>query len=423
MSISSVFSRPRGDLIPTGLPIEVADEAERNAYPNKVEGMRFIQGSEEWVYSESDWFPAYKHRHGLSPDKVLAGNYFQSRDYPEPFTHVGTLVHDPAMNAAIAYTEIQPPSKFEGVMFAFLGYVIAGDALPPSTITLPAGVTAVPASLITGWLGKWVANNLGSLSGVGLYCQDAPLQNVIGLLSSINNYFVFDGSFYGAEFNFNNNDAEAVSPFNSELASLRSGSNTVNVRYTTPTLAAWGSITGGVTSYLIDLMSTLGNITEGDDVWVHPDTYHLSVGGVTLYNNPLVSFDNLPALRQIYFNNVGGIASFNFSAVPSAIDKVEIMDCTGNPLGVLTLSNTSVSLVDINGSSFSGLRVVGCSLLHDVNVSETSLDSAAIDQLIADLATCGHYNGNLNISMTAGRTSASDADVTTLTTNGWTLTV
>ena len=101
---------------------------------------------------------------------------------------------------------------------------------------------------------------------------------------------------------------------------------------------------------------------------------------------------------------------------------MEIIQCTGAALGVLNVSGSPVYHVDLSGSSFSGLQCAGCTLLLYVDLSGTNLDSAAIDQVIADLAACGTYSGTLDITMTAGRTSASDADVTTLTVNGWIIT-
>ena len=84
MSISSVFSRPRGNLIPTGLPIEVADEAARLAL-TPVEGARYKQLDTGTVWSylpNNGWFPAPLLWTDPAPEDVRQGVQFQALSSP-----------------------------------------------------------------------------------------------------------------------------------------------------------------------------------------------------------------------------------------------------------------------------------------------------------------------------------------------------
>ncbi len=82
MSISSTFSRPRGNLIPTGLPIEVADEAARLALTPSY-GTRVTQLDTGVTYVfEEEWYPNPALLYATEPSDVATGVFFQSRTHP-----------------------------------------------------------------------------------------------------------------------------------------------------------------------------------------------------------------------------------------------------------------------------------------------------------------------------------------------------
>ena len=139
-------------------------------------------------------------------------------------------------------------------------------------------------------------------------------------------------------------------------------------------------------------VKALNKLTSATTIYIHS----------TSISGDISEISNLTQINNLYLDNT---------------------NVSGDVGDLATLVNLSFLRLNVTSVVYTSTTLPAWSDA-DIRLQDNGWTSTEVDNFLIDLAAAGGTNGNLNIAGTnAARTTASDAAVSTLTTNGWTVTV